>query len=78
MKTIEELGKEYEQILNIIDMRINERKEKLQKIQHLSKQSDILKKEIKILYNERLDVLLTAKHLINYYEIKGEKNELFH
>ncbi len=71
MKTIEELGEEYEQILNIIDMRINERKEKLQKLQHLSKQSDILKKEIRILYNERLDVLVTANHLKNYYEIKG-------
>lgn len=68
MKTIEDIGEEYEQILNIIDSRIGERKEKLKAIQHLSKQSEILKKEIAILYDERLDVLLTAKHLKNYYK----------
>lgn len=70
MKSIEKLGEEYEQVARILSLRIDERKEKLKSLDKYSDEAWNLKKEIDLLYSERLDVILTARHLKNYY--KGE------
>ncbi len=77
MAEITSLAREYENSADILLTRIHARNEKLKTIHRCSKEAYQLKRELRVLYNERQEALETARHLRGYYE-KERGNDTIH
>ena len=77
MAEITSLAREYENSADILLTRIHARNEKLKTIHRCSKEAYQLKRELRVLYNERQEALETARHLKRCYD-KESTNDTIH
>ena len=66
-RSLEEIGAEYLQCVEILTQRIAKHREKLKKQLSYSNRATILRAELNILYREREEARKIAEYLKNYY-----------